>query len=116
MAFRTRRYLRDVTSFCSVGRVCGRYVIAVGDMASLLSIIGLVSFTEVHYRTGFALSFWTTITLPISTPGCIKPRCLACQNWWGLNSCFSHKNGLFFGKLQQFIGWEIEYLGMRITL
>jgi len=65
MGLFTRRYLKDVTTFLSAGRVCGRYVISVGDVAASLSIIGLVSFVEIHYKTGFALAFWTSITLPI---------------------------------------------------
>ena len=65
MGVYTRRYLKDVTTFLSAGRVCGRYVISVGDIASSLSIIGLVSYVEIHYKTGFALSYWWSITLPI---------------------------------------------------
>ena len=61
----TRRYLKDVTTFLSTGRVCGRYVISVGDISSSLSIIGLVAYVEIHYKTGFALSYWTSVTLPI---------------------------------------------------
>ena len=66
MAVYTRRYLRDITAFLSAGRVCGRYVISVGDIASGLSIIGLLAYVEVHYKTGFALAFWSKITAPLS--------------------------------------------------
>ena len=62
----SRRYLKDITAFLSAGRVCGRYVISVGDIANALSIIGLLAFVEIHYKTGFALSFWQTVTLPIT--------------------------------------------------
>ena len=65
MGVYTRRYLKDVTAFLSAGRVCGRYVILVGNIANAISIIGLLSYVEVHYKTGFALSFWSSITLPI---------------------------------------------------
>ena len=65
MGIYSRRYLKDVTAFLSAGRVCGRYVISVGDIANAVSIIGLLAFVEVHYKTGFALSFWNAITLPI---------------------------------------------------
>ena len=65
MGLYSRRYLRDVTTFLSAGRVCGRYVISVGDVASGLSIIGLVSYVEIHYKTGFATSFWTALLLPV---------------------------------------------------
>ena len=36
-----------------------------GDIANALSIIGLVAFVEVHYKTGFAVGFWGTITAPL---------------------------------------------------
>ena len=65
MGVYSRRYLKDVTTFLSAGRVCGRYVISVGDIASGLSIIGLLAYVEVHYKTGFALSFWGAITTPL---------------------------------------------------
>ena len=65
MGLYSRRYLRDVTTFLSAGRVCGRYVISVGDVASSLSIIGLLSYVEIHYKTGFATAFWTSLLLPV---------------------------------------------------
>ena len=65
MGLYSRRYLKDVTTFLSAGRVCGRYVISVGDIAGGLSIIGLLAYAEVHYKTGFALSFWGAITTPL---------------------------------------------------
>ena len=46
MGFYTRRYLRDVTAYLSAGRVCGRYVISVGDIANCLSILGLLGYVE----------------------------------------------------------------------
>ena len=65
MGLYSRRYLRDVTTFLSAGRVCGRYVISVGDVASGLSVIGLMRYVEVHYKTGFATTFWTSLLLPV---------------------------------------------------
>jgi len=66
MGWYSRRYLRDVTTFLSCGRVCGRYVISVGDVASSMAIITLLSYVEMHYKTGFATAFWTSIMLPLS--------------------------------------------------
>lgn len=66
MGVYSRRYLKDVTSYLSAGRVCGRYVISVGDIASALSIIGLLAYVEMHYKTGFALSFWYAVMTPLS--------------------------------------------------
>ena len=65
MGLYSRRYLKDVSSFLSAGRVCGRYVISVGGIADGLSIVGLLAYVEVHYKTGFALSFWSAITTPL---------------------------------------------------
>jgi len=62
----SRRYLKDVTAFLSAGRVCGRYVISMGDLASALSITGLLAFVEVRFKTGFAMGFWGAITMPIT--------------------------------------------------
>ena len=61
----SRRYLTGVADFLAAGRVCGRYVISVGDIANALSIIGLVAYVEVHYKTGFALAFWQHLTGPL---------------------------------------------------
>ena len=59
------KYVRSVADFLSAGRVAGRYVISVGDVAAALSIIGLAAYVEVHYKTGFALVFWNNILLPL---------------------------------------------------
>ncbi len=61
-----RRYIRSVSDFVSAGRMCGRYLITVGDVANALAIITLLSYVEVHYKTGFALTFWNGIISPIS--------------------------------------------------
>ncbi|MBO5721911.1 MAG: hypothetical protein J6S19_02240 [Lentisphaeria bacterium] len=66
MGVYSRRYLRDVTTFLSSGRVCGRYVISVGDVASSMAIITLLSYVEIHYKTGFSTAFWTTLMLPLT--------------------------------------------------
>ena len=66
MAIYSRRYIRGVVDFLSTGRLCGRYVMSVAGVASGLSIIGVVAYVEVHYKTGFALSFWQSLILPVS--------------------------------------------------
>lgn len=65
MGFYSRRYIRGVADFLSAGRICGRYVICIGDVANALAIIGLVAYVEVQYKTGFALTFWTNLLLPL---------------------------------------------------
>ena len=65
MGFYSRRYIRGVADFLSAGRLCGRYVICVADMANALSIIGLIAYVEISYKTGFALSFWNNLSVPV---------------------------------------------------
>ena len=66
MAFHVRKYIRGVPDFLAGGRICGRYLLAVGTMESSLSILALVSYIEVHYRTGFSTEFWSSIAAPIT--------------------------------------------------
>ena len=65
MGWYARRYVVQVSDFLSAGRLCGRYLISIADIANGLSIMGLVAFVEVHYRTGFALTFWQNLTMPL---------------------------------------------------
>ena len=65
MGLYSRKYIRGVADFLAAGRVCGRYVISVGDVANALSIIGLVAYVEMTYKTGFALAFWQMIIGPL---------------------------------------------------
>ena len=66
MGWRSRRYVTQVSDFLSAGRLCGRYLLSVADVAYSLSIMGLVGYVEIHYRTGFALTFWQNLILPLS--------------------------------------------------
>ena len=66
MGIYSRRYVRGVADFLSAGRLCGRYVICVADVANALSIMGLIAYVEVHYKTGFALAFWNYLTIPVT--------------------------------------------------
>ena len=66
LGFYVRRYISGVSDFIACGRVCHRYVITTQVMANALGLITLVSYIEVHYRTGFALAFWGYLSLPIS--------------------------------------------------
>ena len=65
MGWYSRRYVVQVSDFLSAGRLCGRYLISIADIANALSIMGLVAYVEVHYRTGFALTFWQNLTMPL---------------------------------------------------
>ena len=66
MGWYSRRYVRSVADFLSAGRICGRYVICVADVANGLSVITLLAYVEVRYKTGFAMTFWNNMVLPLS--------------------------------------------------
>ena len=61
MGWHSRRYVKSVADFLSAGRLCGRYVICAADVATGLSVITLVAYVEVQYKTGFALMFWQNL-------------------------------------------------------
>lgn len=58
------KYVRDIVDFLAAGRIAGRYVLAIGDMAAMLSVIWFVAGVEQNYQTGFAVSFWGEILGP----------------------------------------------------
>ncbi len=66
LAAKTQKYARSVADYLSAGRLCGRYVICVADVVVGLSVIGLVAAAEVNYQTGFALSFWQNLLMPLT--------------------------------------------------
>jgi SSS family solute:Na+ symporter len=61
MAVYSRRYVRGVVDYLAAGRVAGRYVIAVGDMESMIGLTWLISAVEVRYQSGFAVAFWESV-------------------------------------------------------
>ncbi len=65
-AFYSKRFVKDVADYLACGRVAGRYVISVGDMAAGLSVISLVAATEANYQAGMAIGFWGAINTPLS--------------------------------------------------
>ena len=67
MGFYSTRYIRGVSDYLAAGRLAGRYVISVGDLAGGLAVISLIGYVEARYKTGFAMSFWETILLPLGT-------------------------------------------------
>ena len=76
MGLYSRKYVRSVVDFLSAGRVCGRYVICASDVANALSIITLVAYVEVHYKTGFAINFWMAIMAPIGMIMALSGYCV----------------------------------------
>lgn len=75
-AVHARKYIRGVVDFLAAGRVAGRYVICVGDLATGLSVIGLVSMCEARYRSGMAQGYWDMIWTPIAMVLSLSGFCL----------------------------------------
>jgi len=65
LAVYARRYVRGVVDYLAAGRVAGRYVISVGDMATGMGVMSLVALVESRYQVGFALSFWEYLVFPV---------------------------------------------------
>ncbi len=86
LAFYSRKYVRGVVDFLAAGRVAGRYVISVGDMASSLSVISLVAICEQNYQTGFGIAFWNNIMFPI---GIVLALTGYCTYRWRQTRCLS---------------------------
>ncbi len=87
MAFYSRRYVRDITDYLASGRVAGRYVLSVGDLASGLSVISFVGMVQQNYLTGMAIGFWGAVAAPVGlfmalSGYCVyrfrQTRCLSC--------------------------------------
>ena len=66
MGFYSQKYIKGVTDYLAAGRVAGRYVLTVGDVAQNLAVITLIGYTEAHYKAGFAMAFWSSILAPLS--------------------------------------------------
>jgi len=61
-----RKYIRSIPDFLAGGRICGRYLLSVGSMEAGLSVMALIAYVEVHYRSGFSYGFWTGFMAPVS--------------------------------------------------
>ena len=66
MGWYSRRYIKGVVDFLSAGRLCGRYVLLVGDIANGISILSVISYIERTYKVGFSVSFWGACLLPLT--------------------------------------------------
>lgn len=66
MGIYSTKYVRSVTDYLVCGRVCGRYVICVADVACALALVTLVGVVEAQYKTGFLVGFWGQITVPVT--------------------------------------------------
>lgn len=76
LAVYARRFVRGVADFLAAGRVAGRYVISVGDLEAGLGLYTLVMWTEVRYKTGYALLFWESMVAPLSIVMALTGYCV----------------------------------------
>ncbi|MBE6374949.1 MAG: sodium:panthothenate symporter [Lentisphaerae bacterium] len=77
MGFYSTRYVKGVSDYMVAGRCCRRYVISTANMANALALVGLVSYIESHYRTGFAMTFWNSaVVVPLGTIVVLSGWCL----------------------------------------
>ena len=66
-ALKTQRYVRGVSDFLAAGRVARRYVLSVASGEAAVGLISVVANMEMYYKSGFSLSFWSSLTMPISS-------------------------------------------------
>jgi len=66
VSWRTRRYVKSVADFMAGGRCAGRYLIcnAVGEAG--FGAVSAVAIFEYTYKTGFAISWWTQLSVPVT--------------------------------------------------
>ncbi len=76
LGFHSRKYIRGVVDFLSAGRLCGRYLLTIGDIANGISIIGILSFIEQKYKVGFAVNFWMQMMVPVSITLALTGYCV----------------------------------------
>lgn len=65
IAVYTRRYMRSVADFLSGGRVAGRYLLAVAKGEMGAGAVCFVAAFEVMRESGFTLSWWGWISIPV---------------------------------------------------
>ena len=66
LGWHVRKYIIGVSDYLVAGRVCHRYVISTSGMANALGLVTLAAYVEVHYKTGFAMSFWQSLMTPLT--------------------------------------------------
>jgi len=65
IAIKAQKYVTGVADFLSAGRVAGRYVVAVAGAEASMGLVSLVAIFEMYYNSGFAVSFWRGIAMPL---------------------------------------------------
>ena len=66
LGWHVRKYIVGISDYLVAGRVCHRYVVSTAGLASSLGLVTLAAYVEVHYKTGFAMSFWHSLLTPLT--------------------------------------------------
>ncbi|MBO5309024.1 MAG: sodium:panthothenate symporter [Lentisphaeria bacterium] len=64
--WKSQKYVRGVADFLTAGRVAGRYVVSVASGEAAMGLITAVAVMEMYYQCGFSVTFWSSLTIPIS--------------------------------------------------
>lgn len=65
IGWKVQRHMRAVSDFMAGGRVAGRYLLTTADGAAGLGLISVVALFEQWYKSGFAIGFWSAVSIPI---------------------------------------------------
>ena len=115
LAFRSKRYARGVVDYLAAGRVGGRYVIGVGNLASALSVITLVAGAEQQFETGFGVGWWNNIGAPL---GIVLGLTGYCAVRWRQSRCLSKGQFIelrYGSKVFRFVTGLISTLAEMVT-
>ena len=66
MGFYSGKFMKGVVDFLAGGRICGRYMLTASFDAQNMSVLAVVAGIEVAYQTGYAMSLWNHIYIPIT--------------------------------------------------
>ena len=86
LALKSHKYARGVVDYLAAGRVGGRYVLGVGNLACALSVITLVAGAEQQFETGFGVGWWNNIAAPL---GIVLGLTGYCAVRWRHSRCLS---------------------------
>jgi SSS family solute:Na+ symporter len=65
IGWKVQHHMQAVSDFMAGGRVAGRYLMTTADGAAGLGLISVVALFEQWYKSGFAIIFWNSVSIPI---------------------------------------------------